>query len=487
MKSTRLLMGALVLSITGTARAGALHADGAFFRDDAGAVVLLRGVDVAGNSKVPPFRPIDGAALDPLPGWGLDVVRLLFTWEAFEPQPGQYDDGYLAWYEGIVDAAAARGLYVVVDFHQDAYSRYALGGCGEGFPSWALPPTVTPAVPDNGAACASWGQRMLGDAGLEACWDAFYADSDGARTRYLAMVGRVAAALAGRPMVIGYDLLNEPGGDEATQLAPLIADAAAAVRAADPTAMIFVSPGALTSAGNDTRLPRPTFGDFAYAPHYYDPTIFLFHAWQGSDEHDAFATMSATAAAWGAPLFVGEFGAPPSTDEVAGYLDALYAQLDLALASGAQWAFTPGWTPAARDGWNQEDFSIVDDSGALRANFRPRPYAQRIGGTPTALAVSDDADASKRTLVLAWHADAAAGDTLIYAPTAWFGGATEVTVDGDAGCARDGDTVRCHAAAGDARVTVAAPRRRCGLTGAEALLVLAALRRRRARAAHART
>ena len=342
---------------------------------------------------MPPFRGItDDGQLDPLPPLGVNVLRFLFTWEAYETSPGVYDDDYLAYYTGVVDAAAARGIYVVVDFHQDGYSRASLGGCGEGFPLWSLPPTVTPAVPDNGADCANWGPRLLGDADLPKTWDAFYADTNGARTRYLAMVARVAGALAGRDNVIGFDMLNEPEGDERTQLGPLYEDAAAAIRAANPSAMLFVSPGYLTSAGDATNLLQPTFDNFAYSPHYYDPTVQLFKGWQGSDESAAFMTMSGTAQAWGVPLFVGEWGAPPSTDELAGYLDAMRAQVDLALASSAQWDYTPAWTPNAKDGWNAEDLSIVDDTGALRPNFVARPYARRIGGTPTSLAVSDEAN-----------------------------------------------------------------------------------------------
>jgi endoglycosylceramidase len=462
----------------------ALHADGGFFRDAAGGAVILRGVDVAGNAKVPPFRGItDAVELDPLPRWGVNVLRLLFTWEAYEPSPGVYDDAYLAYYEGVVDAAAALGLYVVVDFHQDGYSRASIGGCGEGFPLWSLPPTVTAATPDNGADCANWGQRLLGDAALTPTWDAFYADSDGARTRYLAMVARVAAALAGRDNVVGYDMLNEPEGDERKQLGPLYEDAARAIRAAHPTAMLFVSPGYLTSAGDATNLLRPTFDNFAFSPHYYDPTVLLFHGWQGNDESAAFATMTGTAQAWGVPLFVGEWGAPPSTDEVGGYLDAIVAQLDRALASAAEWDYTPGWTATAKDGWNAEDLSIVDDTGAVRANFVVRPFARRIGGTPTALSVSDDASPKKNALALAWSNDPAAGATEIFAPVAFFGGDTVVDADGDVSCTRAGDLVTCSSAtAGDKHVRIAAPSPRCGLTGAEALFVLAlvsAFRRRR--------
>jgi len=457
---------------------GALRSEGGFFRDGTGGVVLLRGVNVAGNSKVPPFRPIGDAALfDPLPRWGLDVVRLLFTWEAYEPQPGSYDEDYLAYYVRTAQAAAARGLWVVVDFHQDAFSRAALSGCGEGFPAWALPPTVVPATPDNGAACVDWGSRMIGNPGVKAAWDAFYADTNGARSRYLLMIARVASALAAEPAVVGYDLLNEPGGDERTQIGPLYEDAARALRAVDPSAIIFVSPVNLTSAGNATELARPSFDNFAYAPHIYDPAVVLLGEWRGDDESTFFAQMTGTARAWGVPLFVGEYGAPPSTVEVQGYLGAIGRQLDLGLASGAQWAYTPGWTPSAKDGWNLEDFSVVDDTGTLRANFRPRPFARRIAGTPTALTVSDEADATKNAMQLGWQHDPAAGTTELFAPAAWFGGKVAVEADGDVTCASDGEVVRCQApTAGDKRVRVVAPRPVCGLTGMEGLFLVLAVR-----------
>ncbi len=41
------------------------------------------------------------------------------------------------------------------------------------------------------------------------------------------MIGRVAAALAGRDNVVGYDMLNEPEGDERMQLGPLYEDGGA--------------------------------------------------------------------------------------------------------------------------------------------------------------------------------------------------------------------------------------------------------------------
>ncbi|HWE30236.1 MAG TPA: cellulase family glycosylhydrolase, partial [Polyangia bacterium] len=106
---------ALALVSTPAFAAGALTVDGRFFRDQTGGVVIMRGADVGGNSKVPPFKAIDPVTqLDPLPTWGMNVIRLLFNWEAYETVKGTYDDaGYLAYYKSVVEAAGARGLYVV--------------------------------------------------------------------------------------------------------------------------------------------------------------------------------------------------------------------------------------------------------------------------------------------------------------------------------------------------------------------------------------
>src|SRR5688572_13154936 len=150
-----------VLGAAAAAQAEGLRADGRFFRDQAGAVVTLRGLNVTGDAKVPPFRPIQGEALlDRLPGFGVNVARLLFTWGAFEPERGQYDASYLDYYAGVVDALHARGVWVIVDLHQDAFSRFATDGCGEGMPAWAVSTAVTPDVPNNGKDCAQWGLKF---------------------------------------------------------------------------------------------------------------------------------------------------------------------------------------------------------------------------------------------------------------------------------------------------------------------------------------
>ncbi|MBP7738514.1 MAG: cellulase family glycosylhydrolase [Spirochaetes bacterium] len=359
-----------------------LAAEGDYFKDDQGRVVILRGVNVAGNSKVPPFTPITSEMLDPLPGWGFNTIRLLFTWEAFEPTRCSFENSYLDYYEKVVQWARAQNIYVMVDFHQDGYSRYSVSGCGEGFPSWAVTPAVALKTPDNGAACASWGIMMVIDAMHQKTWKDFHLDLYGTRTRYLEMVEAVADKMSQYDNVIGYELINEPWGTDA-QLSAFYELVAARIRGRHPSAILFVPPSAIVSSGMVANtMSKPGFGNFSYSPHNYDGFVTLFKSWQGGSPAPALNALRDKAVAWQVPLVLSEFGAPATITNIAGYMEAQYDWLDDHFASAIQWCYTPGWRSDIKDGWNMEDFSIVDDAGQLRASCVPRPYPQKIAGTP---------------------------------------------------------------------------------------------------------
>jgi endoglycosylceramidase len=420
----------------------AIHLDRGTFVDEAGAIVVFRGLNIATDSKVPPFRPLeDPTLLDPLRTWGINLVRLLFSWEAFEPEPDRYDQTYLDYLARVIDACEAQGARVIVDVHQDAFSRSSIGGCGDGFPRWALPPDVAIQTPDNGPNCSSWGTQMIFDLNMHRSWAAFYANEQGVRDRYLAMLDAIATRFGSHANVLGFDLLNEPWGDEGLEVGPLYEDAARTVRARAPSAVLFVSPHALTSSGLDTELPRPRFENFVYSPHYYDGAVLLLGTWMGADLTPVFDRMQRVAADWNAPLFLGEFGAPANTQGGLDYIDAVYAQLDQRFASGGQWGFAAHWNPTDKDGWNGEDLSIVDGASAIRANYRVRPFAPRIAGTPTSFEVQfADRERAER-LELRWdHAPNAGATRVFLAPSTTFGGAPRLELEGEQlACAMEPD------------------------------------------------
>jgi endoglycosylceramidase len=408
----------------------AIRAEGGRFLDDRGRVVLLRGINVAGDAKTPPFAAPDPAVLESLARLGFNVIRLVVIWEAGEPEPGQYDDTYLAGLTQVAYEAGQRGMATIVDFHQDGFSRNASQGCGDGFPLWALSPRARASSPDNGTFCRPWPFRMATDPATYASFADFYADRHGVRSRYLLWLDRVATAMSSVPGVIGYDPINEPWGSESRDLAPFYADAARVLRARHPDAILFLEGHITTNSGRPTFLPRPRMSNVAYAPHYYHPATLVTGWWHGLrlPVSLAFGTMSRTADRWDAPLFLGEFGIAAGTRNGASYIDALYDQLDARLASGAQWNVSPRWNAVTRDGWNTEDFSIVLPDGRLRDNFEPRPYPRATAGEPVRFDYTppDPSSDTGARISFGFVADPSRGDTEVLLPTVLFAPGTAV-------------------------------------------------------------
>ena len=107
------------------------------FRDESGRYLLINGVNVSGTSKVPvnvspvsyvgrpfPIDEVDGW-FEKLKGDGFNAMRLLVIWEAVCPnQPGVYDTEYLDYLEQVISKANDHGIYVLINFHENLFSRH---------------------------------------------------------------------------------------------------------------------------------------------------------------------------------------------------------------------------------------------------------------------------------------------------------------------------------------------------------------------------
>ena len=61
--------------------------------------------------------------IDNMVRWGVTMVRLGVIWEAVETAPGVYDYKYLDELEKLVNNLGKRGIYTMLDSHQDLFSR----------------------------------------------------------------------------------------------------------------------------------------------------------------------------------------------------------------------------------------------------------------------------------------------------------------------------------------------------------------------------
>ncbi len=115
-----------------------IRTDRQYIRDQKQRYLYFHGINVSGSTKFPyeygntftyvgkPF-PLEEADhhFQIIRDLGFNAIRLLVMWEGIEPyEKGSYDTEYLDYIEKIVAKAHEHGIYVLMDMHQDLFSRH---------------------------------------------------------------------------------------------------------------------------------------------------------------------------------------------------------------------------------------------------------------------------------------------------------------------------------------------------------------------------
>lgn len=170
--------------------------------------ILLRGVNVvekSGDREYLSWHTEEDFAR--LRDWGMNVIRLGIIWDGLEPQAGVFNDNYLAEIDERIRWAEKHGLYIVLDMHQDLFSVLY----SDGAPAWA---TLTDGLPHIQAS-EVWSDAYLTSPAVQRAFDNFWANKrtasgQGIQDHYAAAWQYIAKRYANSPVVIGYDLMNEP-------------------------------------------------------------------------------------------------------------------------------------------------------------------------------------------------------------------------------------------------------------------------------------
>ncbi len=356
-------------------------------------------------------------------GFGYDAVRLAISWSLLEPRPGVIDRTYIDRIAQVVGWLGARGIYSVIDMHQDAWSKYLYTPSGarcppplspvtgvheaDGAPGWAST-HLTPVC--------SFGAREVDPAvqeDFQSFWsDAAAPDGVGLQEHFAAALAAVAARFVSDPAVAGYDVLNEaspgyvaPPVMDATELYPFYAKTISVIRSrvAGFRQLFFIEPD-VTRDVTDSRYalgPWSGYSNFrnvVYAPHVYTH-VFTPDALTGAPASlfpvsSGYAAAAADARALGLPLWDGEFGANISDDATT--LRDHYLQQDNLNIGGALWVWKA-------DNDTSSGFSVLHKPFGMgvpfpsRVTYTDRAYPVETAGTLKAFSY----DPSKRTFRLA--------------------------------------------------------------------------------------
>ena len=393
-------LGALVLLLLAAGEAGAapdgrrLRFVDARLRDQRGREITLRGVNARARGVFDVTFADGRAPLEDIPGFdagdaarmasfGFNLLRLPISWSALEPEPGRYDRAYLDRAAAIVALCARHGILVLIDFHQDAFSK-EIGQ--DGAPRWVLDLLLGPGgYPYLGGPLVDLTARRLAPSTL-AAFREFFADRGGVQERFAAAAAVVARRFRRSRGVMGYEIMNEPfalaaGGTQA-QLDAFHVGIASALRRADRRHLVAFEPDTIRNLTNRAPLPQAPFPvpGAVYAPHIYtgvfdgtdisrgDPAVLAPSMERAAEE----------AAAWGAPLLVGEYGIDPTSPVANRWITAQLDLQDRLRAHSTFWL----WEEISSGRWGLYDGESADGGERVeRTRALSRVFARAVPGT----------------------------------------------------------------------------------------------------------
>jgi endoglycosylceramidase len=284
------LLLALVPAAAAAAPAEPLGHAGRWITDANGNVVILHGFNTVpvNEATLPRDMGMGTDNAEWLAANGFNTIRLGLYYARVEPQPGVYDDAYLDDYLRVQGELAAKGIFALLDTHQDQLNpRYGIGGPipSRGFPDWFLKEDGFPNTADN------YPQGYLTNPALNRAYDNIWQDflapdATSVQDHFATGWRRIVATFKNRPGLLGYDFFNEPwpgsaaaacanpagcppGGFDQTLLTAFDRKLVGALRAEDPAHLIFYEPNLEFDFGAQTQVGDPQDSNAGFTFHDY--------------------------------------------------------------------------------------------------------------------------------------------------------------------------------------------------------------------------
>lgn len=406
--------------------------------DAFGRQVLLRGVNVKaeglfdvsfddGRRPTEQIAPFDRDDAEQIAHLGFDFVRLAVSWSGLEPAEGRFSAAAFARLDEVVGWLVDAGVYVLVDFHEDAWSK-EIGE--DGAPLWAtLPPPrellegpLWPG-PDLPCPCAGDLDARRTSLPVLAAFASFFENHDGIQDRFVPVWQRVASRFAHEPGVIGFEAMNEPVvihvAHGAARLEEFHRRMVGALREVSPRQAYFLEPDVVTrnllwtAPGPREPFPDP---DVVYAAHLYPYSFPTEPTERAAALERTFDWLLDEAARWGAAPLLGEWATAIDSPAEVPAIETLTGALARRAIGWALWQWKdygsaappPGSGSIADFDWAERRW-IVNQPGTTTLT-PPAPFA-----VPGRL-VEQSYDAAARRLTVRFEAAGGEGPAVLSIP-----------------------------------------------------------------------
>ena len=405
--------------------------------DEAGREIMLRGMnariegifDVSfsdGRTRLEPIPIFSQEDAELMASMGINFLRLPINWSGIEPEEGEFDLDYLQRVDEVVEHCRNAGIYVLLDFHQDAYSK-EIGE--DGAPYWAIYPAAEFTLE---GPLEDLDERRASPQVLDA-FEAFFDNTEGLMDRFLPTVELVVSRYASDSAVLGFEIMNEPvafhAADGINKLFGFYEKVTQTIRAIDDKHTIWMEPDAsrnfLLVADSPSSFPDT---NIVYTPHMY-PQFEDTGDWDAAkwvtELTYTYDRMQKEKRDWGGALVLGEWGANPRDESSAAYMRASRETFNQHLMGEAFWL----WKENCQGFWGLYDYIEEDDSWSFNE------VAAKEFGTPTVHAVpgifkslSFDYEAIRLTAEVEARE---AGWSQIFLPARWYPEGPKVTLNGE--------------------------------------------------------
>ena len=417
-----------------------LSHDGRWLIDPAGRVLFLHGINAVWK-RAPYVAPATAAGFtardaDFLAANGINAVRLGVLFAGVMPTKGVVDQAYLTKTDRLVQLLAARHIWVLLDFHQDAYNEKFNG---EGFPAWAVHDDGVPFV-DAGSFFANYQTPAV-----QRTFDNFWNNVDNLWGYYTQAWTAVANKWAHQPYLMGYDLFNEPSAGTQTptcanpagcpvfdaKLQEFYDHVRTSIRTVDPHNMVWYEQQFFSnavSAGSFTHVDDPEVGlswhDYACTPAFVAGGVIPGNPDCSINEPRVMDNAQTQAATMGAGSLLSEYGAEDDLED----LSRMTGYADQHLVGWMYWAYKL-WddpTGSSHEGLYGDDSQPATLKTA-KTDVLVHPYPQAVAGIPTA----SSWDATTKVMNLTYTPRRATGLTDVFVPARTYAkGYTTVVTGG---------------------------------------------------------